>query len=112
MSRNKHYQHLLNDRRWKDLRVAYLREHPLCEECLKQGYVRSAVDVHHKTPVESAHSHAEMARLCFDWHNLMALCVPCHSRIHTEQRSHSREAHQQREADRLKQWVERHTKPT
>ena len=111
MSRNKYYQHLLNSRRWKDLRVTYLREHPLCEECLREGFVRSAIDVHHKTPV-SGSSHAEMERLCFDWHNLMALCIPCHSRIHQQQHSHSREMHQQRESERLKQWVERHTRPT
>ena len=110
MSRSKEYQRLLNDKRWKTLRVAYLRQHPLCEACQAEGFVRSAVDVHHRKPVESARTLADMERLAYDWHNLQALCVPCHIRVHTQERAHTKEAHQQRERERLSRWIARHTK--
>lgn len=110
MSRSKEYQRLLNDKRWKALRLRYLQEHPLCEACASAGYIRSAVDVHHRTPVESARTRMEMERLAYDWHNLQALCVPCHIKAHQVEGSHTKEAHQQRESERLKRWVERHTR--
>lgn len=110
MSRSKEYQRLLNDKRWKALRLRYLREHPLCERCKAEGYMRSAVDCHHIVPVESGKTQAEMERLAYDWHNLQALCVPCHIRVHQEARAHTKEAHQQRERDRLDQWIARHSR--
>ena len=111
MSRDPRYQRLLNSKRWKLLRQEYLRAHPLCERCKREGLVRSAIDVHHKVPVESAHSIQEMEQLAFDWNNLQALCIPCHIAVHAEQRSHSKQAHKQREDDRLERWKQRQTKP-
>jgi hypothetical protein len=52
-----------------------------------------------------------MERLCYDIHNIRLLCVPCHIKTHAEQRSHSKEAHKQRENDRLSQWIARHERP-
>ena len=89
------------------LRQEYLRAHPLCERCKRDGLVRSAIDVHHKVPVESAHTIAEMEQLAYDWNNLQALCIPCHASIHKAERSHSKQAHKQREDDRLERWKER-----
>ena len=111
MSRNRYYQHLLNSKRWKEMRQRYLRAHPLCERCQAEGKISSAVDVHHIIPVESAKYIAEMEQLCFDdGNNLQALCIPCHIKTHQEQRSHSKEAHKQREDDRLLQWIDRQSK--
>ena len=121
MSRDPKYQKLLNQKRWKQLRMEYLQEHPLCERCYREGieqrgkpYIRSAIDVHHKVPVESAHTIQEMEALCFNEapeQRLEALCIPCHIKAHAEQRSHSKEAHQQREDDRMQRWIERQSKP-
>ena len=66
--------------------------------------MRSAIDVHHKTPVESARTPQEMEQLCFNPANLQALCISCHSKIHREARSHTKESHQQRESDRFERW--------
>ena len=111
MSRGKEYQRLLNSQRWKDLRISYLRAHPLCERCWANGQmVSAAVDIHHKTPVESVGTLREMERLCFDWNNLQALCIPCHSTTHKEMGKGTRELHKQRVAERLRLWVERHTR--
>ena len=116
MARSKQYQRLLNDKRWKMLRAQYLQAHPLCERCWREGiaatghpYIVSAVDVHHKTPVESAKTQREMEALCYNEYgnNLEALCIPCHIKTHQEARSHTKEAHQQREQDRLQQWIDR-----
>lgn len=107
MSRNKDYQRLLNDRRWKQLRAAYLQLHPLCELCKEKGLVVAAVDVHHRTPVETARSLTEMEQLAYRVDNLQALCIPCHVKVHKEMRSHSREAHRKREQQRLQRWIER-----
>ena len=55
--------------------------------------MRSAVDVHHKKPVESAKTEQEMERLAYnlDGNNLEALCIPCHIKTHKELRSHTKE---------------------
>ena len=106
MSRDKNYQHLLNSKRWKQLRQWKLEQNPLCELCEREGKVVSAIDVHHKVPVESARTPDEMERLAFDPNNLQALCIPCHAKVHREARSHTRRSHEQRERDRLERWKE------
>ena len=106
MSRDKNYQHLLNSKRWKTLRQWKLEQNPLCELCEREGKVVSAIDVHHKVPVESARTPDEMERLAFDPNNLQALCIPCHAKVHREARSHTRRSHEMRERDRLERWKE------
>ena len=91
MSRDPRYQKLLNSPRWKNIRRAYLQAHPLCERCQREGFVRSAIDVHHKTPVESAKTEQEMERLAYNPANLEALCIPCHIKTHQEMHSHCKE---------------------
>lgn len=104
MSRSKDYQRLLNSKKWRELRAWKLQQNPLCEVCQANGYVRSAVDVHHKVPVESARTPQEMEQLCFNPSNLQALCIQCHCDIHRKVRSHSKDAHAQRERERLDRW--------
>ena len=106
MSRDKNYQHLLNSKRWKQLRQWKLEQNPLCELCEREGKVVSAIDVHHKVPVESARTPDEMERLAFDPNNLQALCIPCHAKVHREARRHTRRSHEMRERDRLERWKE------
>ena len=116
MSRNKDYQRLLNAPQWAKVKaIVRARAGGLCERCKAEGiaergvpYITPGVDCHHIVPVESGKTLAEMQRLCYDWqHNIQLLCVPCHIKTHAEQRSHSKEAHKQRENDRLSQWIAR-----
>ena len=58
---------------WRAVRAQKLREQPLCEECLRHGYVRAAKLVDHVTPIRDGG-----ARL--DFNNLQSLCWSCHSR--------------------------------
>ena len=60
-------------RAWKRIRDRYIKAHPLCEECLKEGRYTKAEEVHHIKPLSHGGDHRE--------DNLMALCKPCHSRI-------------------------------
>ncbi len=105
MSRSKEYQRLLNDKRWKLLRADYLRQHPLCERCLAEGYYVPAIDVHHVRPVETAHTPEEMEQLAYNPHNLQALCIPCHKKVHHDMRSQTREAHQANAKRDLERWA-------
>lgn len=83
---------------------------PFCEQCKSQGIITAAQCVHHIKPIESGKTPEQMETLAFSMGNLMSLCFDCHSEIHKAERSHSREAHQQRTRDRLEQWKARHTK--
>lgn len=111
MSRNKDYQRLLNAPQWAKVKaIVKARAGGLCERCKAEGYITPGVDCHHVVPVESGKTLAEMQRLCYDVHNIQLLCVPCHIKTHAEQRSHSKEAHKQRENDRLSQWIAKNSK--
>jgi 5-methylcytosine-specific restriction protein A len=114
MSRDPRYQKLLNAKQWKQLRADYLRAHPLCERCQREGeaagipggYVSAAIDVHHKVPVETAKTAAEMERLCYDPRNLEALCIPCHCRTHQEMGKGTKALSRQRAQERMQRWAD------
>lgn len=63
-------------RAWKRIRDRYALEHPLCEQCLKDGRLVPTEEVHHKLPISQGGTHAR--------ENLMALCRSCHTKIHHE----------------------------
>lgn len=101
--KHRYYVSLLNSQEWQGingLRARTLRAHPLCQLCEKQKIVASAVDVHHLKPVEGVGGRYKegdvlpesvkeaMRQRCFDPNNVIALCIPCHIRIHKEMRSH------------------------
>ena len=105
-------QDIYNSREWKELRIAKLRStNGLCEECMKQGIVTSARCVHHVVPIETARTkdemkRLEMKRLAFDAHNLMALCQPCHARIHKELGSNTAKVVKARAEARQDRWAD------
>lgn len=61
-----------DSRRWRRLRLIYLRANPLCVECEKHKELVPATEVHHIIDVVRGGSDAE--------ENLEALCKSCHSR--------------------------------
>ena len=98
-----YYVSLLNTQDWQGvngLRARTLRKHPLCQMCEKDGIIRSSVDVHHLNPVEGVGRYyqpgeelpedvkAAMRERCFDEKNVIALCRPCHIKIHEDMKSH------------------------
>ena len=58
--------------RWRRLRLAFLSQHPLCEECQRRGRIVAATDVDHIVPRRQGGSDEAS--------NLQALCHECHSR--------------------------------
>lgn len=71
---------------WRKERDTYLHEHPLCEECLKNGKITPAQDIHHK---KSPFKNGEINwNLLYDENNLMSLCKECHGNIHAAQQGH------------------------
>ena len=60
--------------RWQKASRAFLREHPLCAECLKRGRYTQATVVDHIVP------HRGDSKLFWDSSNWQPLCKPCHDR--------------------------------
>jgi 5-methylcytosine-specific restriction protein A len=60
--------------RWRKVRAAYLRRHPLCVKCLAEGRYVTATVVDHIKP------HRGDPHLMWDVSNYQALCKPCHDR--------------------------------
>lgn len=58
--------------KWRKARAAYLRQHPLCVQCEKQGRMVQATVVDHVIP------HKKDWSLFWDSDNWQALCARCH----------------------------------
>lgn len=61
------------DRRWRNVRAAFLKAYPLCADCEQVGRLTEAVEVHHMRRV------AEHPELRLVWDNLRSLCRDCHA---------------------------------
>ncbi|MDD9149323.1 HNH endonuclease [Sporolactobacillus sp. CQH2019] len=72
---------------WKKTRLAVLiRDHYLCQQCLKNGYVKPAKHVDHIIPA------VERPDLFWNMDNLQSLCPGCHSlKTVEEQKKRKRE---------------------
>ena len=61
-------------REWKRIRDRYVREHPVCELCFKEGKLTPTTEVHHIKFVEDGGGN--------EVSNLLALCHSHHEWIH------------------------------
>lgn len=77
-----------NTKGWKLLRNSYIREHPLCERCLKLGLTTPSEEVHHLKPFMSGATPYERSAMLLDSNNLIAVCKPCHYYYHRLLRRH------------------------
>ena len=59
--------------RWRAVRAAFLREHPVCRACDALGLLVPAVVADHVQPLKDGGER-------FGWSNLQSLCVSCHNR--------------------------------
>lgn len=74
---------------WRKLRDVYIKEHPLCEMCLKEGKVTPAEDIHHKiSPFKGG---AVNQSLLLDYNNLQSLCKVHHQLVHNSKQEKSPE---------------------
>lgn len=68
---------------WRKLRDSWIKMHPLCEECLLEGKVTPAEDVHHvRSPFKNGQINYQ---LLLDENNLISLCKKHHAEIHNRQ---------------------------
>lgn len=63
----------LYDNTWRVVRKHFIAEHPLCKDCLDEGTVRAAEEVHH---IMKANEHPDLR---LDANNLMSLCKAHHN---------------------------------
>lgn len=75
---NKYYHSMS----WRNLRVAYMRDHPLCERCLEKGIAKPAEEVHHIRFFESGKTEQDKWFFLLNENNLMSVCRECHQKIH------------------------------
>ncbi|MDD2259444.1 MAG: HNH endonuclease signature motif containing protein [Bacilli bacterium] len=61
---------------WRRVRDLYVKQHPLCEQCLKKGKMIPVEEVHHIKPLSQGGTNK--------FSNLMSLCQSCHTKIHYE----------------------------
>lgn len=110
MSRNHIYKRLINSKEWKLLRNKKLMNNPVCEECDKLKRSRLATEVHHIVPVESVPTESRMKTLMFSYSNLMSLCHECHSDIHRQMFSHTKESVKANNERKTESFVDRFLK--
>ena len=73
-SRNPVAQVLYRSRRWRRERLVFLKKHPLCCECERDGIISAAAVVDHVDP------HRGDETVFWDDTRWQALCTSCHSR--------------------------------
>ena len=80
----KEAQDIYNTTRWQRLRTWYIRNNPLCEDCLAKDpeVVTAAAEVHHKTAFMGVQDLQARKALAYDPDNLRSLCIPCHKDRH------------------------------
>lgn len=64
------------NRQWQKARARYLKAHPLCVQCMKEGRAVTATVVDHVKP------HRGDPVLFWDEKNWQSLCKPCHDKRH------------------------------
>lgn len=72
-----------NNTKWRKLRIEFLKLHPLCEQCLREGRVTSADQVHHKRSPFNYKEKTINWDLGLDPDNLESICGYHHGIEHT-----------------------------
>ena len=77
------WQKFYGNKLWHQLREQKLYEQPLCEECLMQGRITPATQVHHKDKFGDYYPDEQLMWEKFlDYDNLESICTECHRKIH------------------------------
>ncbi len=62
---------------WKQISMLYRKQHPLCEECERNGIITPADLVDHIIAVNDGGN-------MWEWENLQSLCMNCHNKKHSK----------------------------
>ncbi len=79
-----------NTQRWRELRLIFISELPLCSECLKKNHLRSAIEVHHIKPISQFKTKELKQFWGYNKENLKGLCTECHKAEHQTQRNQAK----------------------
>ena len=94
--RRKERRKYYNNTYYQRIREYYMRCHPWCERCLKEGKYSPASDCHHVvSPFQGELSHEAKYTLLTDANNFIALCRNCHNEIHQAQENNKKLKHKQ-----------------
>lgn len=74
-----------NSSRHRKGRIAYLKENPLCAECLKKGKTEEATEFDHIQPINQGGD-------AWDIDNKQGLCKSCHARKSAKERHQAKRA--------------------
>lgn len=91
--RKKQRMKMYNDAYYREVRNEYMRNHPLCEDCMniqvenedgtKREKITPSIDLHHlKSPFQYGISEEESYKRLVDTSNFIALCKFHHSQRH------------------------------
>ena len=73
---------IYRSKQWKKIRLAKLMQNPLCEICLQNNIITSAVDVHHIQSFVNIFDPLRRKEIAYNFDNLQSLCKVCHQKIH------------------------------
>lgn len=94
--RRKERRKYYNNTYYQRIREYYMRCHPWCERCLKEGKYSPASDCHHVvSPFQWELSDERKYALLTDANNFIALCRECHNAIHQAQENNKKQKHKQ-----------------
>ena len=81
---NDNHKWVYNTSTWRSLRLNYLMNNPLCEDCLIENpdKLSSAMEVHHIIPLSTDDTFEGKRKLGFDYKNLRSLCKEHHKKVH------------------------------
>ena len=79
---NSENQKIYNSKLWKKLRLYYIKQHPLCVECLKEGKIKLGEEIDHIKDISSGKDYDEKLALALDIDNLQTLCKTHHHKKH------------------------------
>jgi 5-methylcytosine-specific restriction protein A len=79
---NANHVAVYNTSAWRNLRLQYLMDNPLCEICKKNNRIKSACEVHHIDEISNYSTQELKREVGLNYNNLMALCTACHHDIH------------------------------
>lgn len=75
-------QDVYNTTLWRRLRLAKLREQPICQICEMEGKTKLSEHCHHLDSFMDAGNPVERDAKAFDSNNLICLCQYHHNQIH------------------------------
>lgn len=79
IQRRKERHKIYNSKEWKLLREAVIREQPLCVDCLNEGKITPAEEVHHIVSfMKFAESDPRRMEYAYKKANCVSLCRQCH----------------------------------